>query len=61
MQVYVDFGLHSIFASSLILEHTLGDARFDRDTMYNKTAKHYPFPMRYMVYARIFVAEAAYG
>lgn len=46
MEVYQDFGLHSMFASSLILQHTRPDERFSHEKLY-KEGKHYPRPMRY--------------
>lgn len=53
MEVYQDFGLHSMFASSLILQHTRPDERFSHEKLY-KEGKHYPRPMRYgAVYARV--------
>lgn len=45
MEVYRDFGLHNIFASSLVREHTVGDERFSADELY-RAGKHYPRPMR---------------
>ena len=45
MEVYRDFGVHNIFASSLVLEHTAGDERFARDILY-EAGKHYPRPMK---------------
>eukprot|EP00903_Cladosiphon_okamuranus_P014125 g13127.t1 len=44
MEVYRDFGLHSMFASSLILEHAKEDERFSHEKLY-KEGKHYPRPM----------------
>ncbi|CAM9808128.1 unnamed protein product [Scytosiphon promiscuus] len=46
MEAYRDFGLHSIFASALVLEHTVGDDRFSADELY-MGGKHYPRPMRW--------------
>lgn len=46
MEVYRDLGLHSMFASSLVLEHTVGDERFSTDELF-RAGKHYPRPMRY--------------
>lgn len=45
MEVYRDFGVHNMFASSLILEHAKDDERFSRTKLY-KEGKHYPRPMR---------------
>ncbi|CAM9338919.1 unnamed protein product, partial [Hapterophycus canaliculatus] len=48
MEAYREFGLHTMFASSLVLEHTVGDERFSADELY-RAGKHYPRPMRYEV------------
>lgn len=47
MEVYREFGLHSMFSSSLILEHAKQDERFSHEKLY-KDGKHYPRPARYL-------------
>lgn len=46
MEVYRDFGVHNMFASSLIQQHAAEDERFSHEKLY-KEGKHYPRPMRY--------------
>ncbi|CAM9369104.1 unnamed protein product [Ectocarpus sp. 4 AP-2014] len=46
MEAYRDFGVHNIFASSLILEHAAGDERFAHEILY-AAGKHYPRPMKW--------------
>lgn len=48
VEVYRDLGLHYMFASSLVLEHTQGDERFSSDVLY-RAGKNYPHPMMYVV------------